>query len=306
MPQSNTTATVHSPAARRAAQADPPPAIDGWELVEPVYEGPLARTYRAQPAGSPADRPAAYAFKLLRREWWAEPEAVALLAREALVGQTVLHRHLISVLAASVRRAPYYLVTPWLDGETLAAQLGREPTVELPVALWIARQVAEALEALDEAGWTHNDVKPSNIFISPGGHVTLLDLGFAARRDETGSAASRRRPVMGTCRYIAPEAITSALATDIRSDIYSLGAVLFEMLSGRPPFSAGNLAELARQHRETRAPDLRRLVPHLPREVSQLVARMLAKQPLRRPQNPAELVDQLAALEISTFAERSL
>lgn len=306
MTRANVTTTVERGTARGGARSEPSAEIDGWELVEPVYEGPLARTYRARPAGCPADRPAAYALKLLRRRWWQEPQAVGLLKREALVGRTVSHRHLVSVLAARTRRPPYYLVTPWLEGETLARQSSGtgQPKMELPIALWTARQVAEALGALHEAGWTHGDVKPGNILLSPPGHVTLLDLGFARRPDENGSAADR--PVLGTCRYIAPEAITSALAVDIRSDIYSLGAVLFEMLAGRPPFEAGGLAELAVQHREARAPGLRRLVPHVPGQVARLVAQMLGKQPLRRPQTPGELVERLAALEIATFAERSL
>jgi len=304
MTRLNATTIVEGPAARPASRPEPPSEIDGWELVEAVYEGPLAQTYRARAAGTSPDRPPSYALKLLRHTWWSQPQAVALIAREALVGQTVRHRHLIAVLSASVLRSPYYLVTPWLEGETLAARLARPRGIELPDALWIARQVAEALHALHEAGWTHGDVKPSNIFLSPGGHVTLLDLGFARRADETGSAADR--PVMGTCRYIAPEAITSVLAIDARSDVYSLGAVLFEILAGRPPFEECGLAELVVAHRQSRPPDLRRLIPCLADDVARLVAQMLAKEPLRRPQTPAELVDRLAALEIATFAERAL
>ena len=133
--------------------------------------------------------------------------------------------------------------------------------------------------------------------------MTLLDLGFARRADETGSVVERC--VTGTCNYIAPEMITSALRADIRSDIYSLGVMLFEVLSGRLPFEGKDLAELATLHRQARAPDLRRLVPHLPTAVVRLVREMLAKQPLRRPQTPRELIDRLAALEILTFGERA-
>jgi serine/threonine-protein kinase len=149
----------------------------------------------------------------------------------------------------------------------------------------------------------HGDVKPSNMMISPEGHVTLLDLGFARRNDETGSAVDRC--VMGTCHYLAPEWITSALRPDIRSDIYSLGVVLFELFAGRLPFRAQDLAELAQQHKEAAPPDLRRLVPHLPTDVVHLVGQMMAKQPLRRPQKPRELIDRLVRLEIATFSERS-
>ena len=274
-----------------------------WELVELAAEGVLAQTYRARPAHSPADRPAAYALKLLRGQWQDDPRAVELFRREALLGQTVRHPHLISILAASVKQPPYFVVSPWLTGCTLAGRLAAGTPPDLPVALWMVRQVAEALEALDAAGWRHGDVKPGNIVVSPEGHVTLLDLGFARRADETGSVVERC--VTGTCNYIAPEMITSALRADIRSDIYSLGVMLFEVLSGRLPFEGKDLAELATLHRQARAPDLRRLVPHLPTAVVRLVREMLAKQPLRRPQTPRELIDRLAALEILTFGERA-
>jgi serine/threonine protein kinase len=290
----------------RAHRSDRPPsfpAVRDWELVELAAEGTLAQTYRARPADAPGDRPAPYALKLLRQQWEEHPGAVELFRREAVVGQTVRHPHLISILAAGVKQPPYFVVAPWLSGCTLAGRTAAGSPLDLPVALWVVRQVAEALEALGAAGWRHGDIKPGNIFLSPEGHVTLLDLGFARRADETGSVVERC--FAGTCNYVAPETVTSALRADIRSDIYSLGVVLFEMLSGRLPFEGKDLAELATLHRQARVPELRRLVPQLPPAVVRLVEEMLAKQPLRRPQTPRELIDRLAALEILTFSERA-
>lgn len=289
---------------RRPKPAALPPLLDEWELVEPAGGGSLARVYRARPAGAGRDRPAAYAVKVLRPEWQREPKAIELLRREAFVGRRVSHSHLVPVLAAYVHRPPYFVVMPWLTGQTLAKRLCGDRLLDLPVALWTARQVAEALDALDTSGWMHGDVKPSNIFVAPDGHVTLLDLGFARHRDEVAWAADRC--VKGTCNYIAPEMITSRLRPDTRSDVYSLGVVLFEALAGRLPFAGSDLGEVATQHKEVRPPDLRRLAPHLPKDVTRLVHEMLAKDPLRRPQTPAELVDRLFRLEITSFAERSL
>jgi len=197
---------------------------------------------------------------------------------------------------------PYFIVMPWLAGATLDAVRRAARAAELPAILWYARQVAEALHALHQSGWMHGDIKPGNIHVSPEGHVTVLDLGFARRHLEEGSAVDRC--VQGTCQYMAPELITSALRADIRSDIYSLGVVLFELLAGRLPFEAADLAELASQHKQARPPDLRRLAPHLPGGVVGLVRQMLAKEPLRRPQTPRELIDRLVALEIESFAQR--
>jgi serine/threonine-protein kinase len=161
----------------------------------------------------------------------------------------------------------------------------------LSLALWLARQTAEALAALHAAGWMHADVKPGNLFVSAPAHVTLLGLGFARRPRECGSIVDRC--VAGTVGYVAPEMITSAVRPDIRSDLYSLGATLFEMLTGRLPFEARTLdTPLA----------LRSLAPDLPRNVVDLVRELLAKDPFRRPQTPQELISRLAALEIENFA----
>jgi len=275
-----------------------------WELAALAAEGSLARVYRARPTGSPSDRPAAYALKLLKPQWQNDPRAIGMLAREAYIGRNLSHPHLVPILAASVRRAPRFLVTPWLDGSTLKDLMATGRQLDLPVALWIVRQVAEALDALHRAGWMHGDIKPGNVFLSPEGHVTLLDLGFARRHDETGSAVDRC--VMGTYGYIAPELITSAIRADVRSDIYSLGVVLFELFAGRLPFIGNDLAQLAEQHRQAAPPNLYRLAPQLTIDVVRLVHEMLAKEPLRRPQTPTELIDRLAALEIVTFSERAL
>ena len=283
--------------------AKPRGRVRQWELVEFAGSGSLAHIFRARPVGTPTDRPATYAVKMLRPCWEDDEQAIRLLQREALVGQSISHPHLVPILAAPVLEPPRLVVMPWLEGASLAARLADGQQFGVPESLWIARQTAEALDALDAAGWMHGDVTPGNIQVSPTGHVTLLDLNFARRRDEFGSAVDR--PIMGTCNYLAPEYLTSALRPDIRSDIYSLGAVLFEVLAGRRPFAAETLVQLSLLHRQAAPPDLGRLAPHVPREVVQLVRQMMAKEPLRRPQTPRELVERLVALEIGSFSQRA-
>ncbi len=226
------------------------------------------------------------------------------MRREALVGRRVAHPHLISVLAAGTFAPPYYVVMPWLHGATLADWLARRPRLDPPLAFWLARQTAEALGALHRAGWMHGDVKPENIFVSPEGHVTLLDLAFARRTD--GSQRPSAYRLVGTSYYLAPELAGRPPRGDIRSDLYSLGIVLFEMLAGRRPFEGHGPAEVFEQHRQTPAPDLRRLAPGLPEDAYTLVRQLLAKEPLRRPADPAEVIARLVALEIATFTERTL
>jgi eukaryotic-like serine/threonine-protein kinase len=293
---------------RRADRAKYPCRAGQWELASFGGCGSLANVFRARLADAAEGAKASYALKMLRPELASNPRAVQLLAREAEVGSSVAHPHLIPIFSASLRRAPYYVVMPWLEGATLKRRLvdslktsGR--TLDLPRALWIVRQTAEALAALDQTGWMHGDVKPGNLMVSPGGHVTLMDLNFARRGEESGAAVDRC--ILGTFYYIAPELLTSAMRADIRSDIYSLGVVFYEMLSGRRPFEADDMADLASQHLQATPPELKELVPHLPGSVAQLVRRMIAKDPSRRPQSPAELITELLRLEIETFSERN-
>ena len=276
--------------------------LDRWELVHRVAEGSWAEVYRARPAdGAPAA--AAYCLKRLKPGCEADSQAISLLRREARVGRAVTSPHLVPVLETHVEQAPFFVVMPWIEGATLAVlqASATERTVPLPTALWIARQVAEALTALDAAGWTHSDVKPANIMVSPAGHATLLDLAFARRPDDEDR--SRECFIAGTPWYMAPETLLSTMRPDIRSDIYSLGAVLYEMLAGRLPFTATDAAELITAHRQAEPPNVRELAPDVPKTVAALLHEMLSKEPLRRPQSPAEVVKRLTALEIESFGD---
>jgi serine/threonine-protein kinase len=273
-----------------------------WQLVRQIGEGSLTRVYLARPVNA-AEQSAAYAVKVLRQQWWRDPQAIAGRRREAWIGSRVSHPNVVPVLSAAVEQPPFYTVMPRLTGATLRQVLadGRRPA--LPVTLWIVRQIAEGLEAVFQCtGMIHADVKPSNVFLAPTGHATLLDFGYAHTPHE--SATWVDRPLIGTLNYIAPETVTSALAADIRSDIYSLGVVLYEMLTGRLPLTSDDPGELAVMHRERKPPCIRELRSDLPKPVASLVHTMLAKEPIRRPSSHKELVDRLTRLEIECFAMR--
>ena len=271
-----------------------------WQLVRPLNEGNFTRVYLARPADGPQNQPAAYVVKVLRKEWWRDPQAIEMQRREAWVGGKVSHPNLLPTLSASVQEPPFYLVTPRVEGAPLSQLISDQEQLAIPLALWIARQTADGLDALYEgAGVIHTDVKPANIVVSPTGHATLIDFGFVQTSTEANHWATR--PLAGTLAYIAPEMITSKLAAGPRSDIYSLGVTLYEMLTGHRPWETEDPGELAMLHREAKPTDVRALRPETPEPVADLIHAMLAKNPLRRPGSARELSTKLVRLEIKCF-----
>ncbi len=274
-----------------------------WQLVRLLGEGNFTRVYQARPADGAPNQSAAYVVKVLRNQWWRDPQVIEMQRREAWVGSKVSHPNLLPVLSASVGEPPFYVVTPQLDGVTLAQFIAAQERLPVPLALWITRQVADGLDALLEAtGMIHTDVKPANILVSSAGHATLIDFGFVQTPAEASQWATR--PLAGTLAYIAPEMVTSTLAAGPRSDIYSLGVTVYEMFSGRRPWDSDDPAELATLHREAKPMDIRALRPDVPQRVAELVHSMLAKDPLRRPGSARELATRLVRMEIDCFSLR--
>ena len=275
--------------------------MGNWQLTQLSVRGGLTEVYFAKPLGCRPDWPADYAVKLLPGKHSTDNLAIAALSREAEVGRQVSHPHLVPIFEAHVSHEPFFVVMPNLDGASVGQVLRRVGRMSIRQALWITRQVAEALGALHVCDWLHGDVKPANMMVSPTGHATLIDLGFALRKRE--AMLTRDRTARGTLYYVAPEVMTSAYCSDQRSDIYSLGISLFEMLTGRQPFVGDSAADLVHAHRRDPLPDPREFTAALSDEVVSLVKRMTAKQPIRRPQSARQLIDELIPLEIALIGD---
>ena len=294
------TAIKTSAASARPAAPVQPACLGAWRLGSLIGQGRLSHVYSAQPIDGDAGEVYAYAVKVLRWPWDTDPRGQILLRREAFVGRRVTSPHVVPVLTAAIDEGPYYTVMPRLDGRTAAEVLCATGPLDLPIALWIARQMADGLAAIHDAGWIHGDIKPANVLVHPSGHATLIDLGFA--RPIGSFADSPESELLGTPDYLAPEQLVASCRADQRSDLYSLGVALFKLLTGQPASTGQKETPLPGQI--THALDVRAVAPHVPLQVARLVRELLSHEPLRRPQTAAEVADRLASLEIASFAER--
>jgi serine/threonine protein kinase len=281
--------------------------IGGYRIDARIGEGGMGVVYLAEHVllGRPA------AVKVLRAEVSHVPGVVTRFFNEARATTAIRHPGIVEVFDFGYtpdRLA--YIVMEWLSGTSMAGALACQP-FPLLTALVLMRRIVGALGAAHATGVVHRDLKPDNIFLvaDPEGgdipQVKLLDFGIAKLLDD-GLAAPRQTAtgvVIGTPVYMSPEQCR-AQPCDHRSDLYSLGCVLHEMIAGRPPFEASSAAELLAAHLTTVPAPLDRLVPGVPALVAALVTRLLAKEPEARPGSAAATVIELDRLIATLAPER--
>jgi serine/threonine-protein kinase len=224
---------------------------------------------------------------------------------EARVISLIHHPGIVQVYDCDVHRnGRAYIVMEYLDGETLACRLERVRRLPWAAACRIARLVADAIGAVHQQKIIHRDLKPGNVFLlhdttwPQPAEVKVLDFGVAKllEGDNAGGPATTAGHVLGTPEYMSPEHCSGA-RVDHRSDIYSLGCMLFEMVAGVPPFSAASVRDLLTSHKFRAPPALSALTADTPAWLDQLVARMLRKDPDQRPQAMVEVARTLAAAD---------
>ena len=199
------------------------------------------------------------------------------------------HPRIARVLDSGETEYLLWYVMPYVAGETLRLALRREPTLPVDRAVRIGVEVLEALAHAHEQGVAHRDIKPDNIVCGPHGAV-LVDLGIARAIAQSGDdRVTRSGFVVGTEQYMSPEQAAGAPDVDGRTDLYSIGVVLFEMLAGRPPFSSPSAAAVLDMHQRAPPPDVRQFRIDLPPALADVIGRALAKAPADRWQTAAEM-----------------
>lgn len=259
-----------------------------YELLDVLGRGGMGVVYRAN--DSVLDR--TVAVKVLPLDRADDPAVVARFQREALAAAALSHPNIVAVFDTGQDEDTRYIVMEYLAGESLAQLVRRRGPLPAHETVQIGTQIARALAAAHRAGIVHRDIKSANVMLDEHGTVKVLDFGIA--RSAASTSLTQTAMVMGSASYLAPEVIRGQSA-DARSDIYALGCVLYELLTGRPPFTGELPAAILHQHNTAVPRAAKDLNPAIPAGLDALIMQMLAKNPSQRPQRASQLVSALPA-----------
>ncbi len=238
------------------------------------------------------------ALKVLRNQYANDEEFVERFRREARSAASLSHPNIVPVYdRGDTEDGSHYIAMEYVPGGTLKERLDERGPIEPGRALAATAQVAEALWAAHERGVIHRDIKPQNILLTETGHLKVTDFGIA--RAASAVTISATNAVFGTAGYLSPEQALGEPATP-RSDLYSLGIVLYEMLTGTVPYRADNPVAVCMKHVTEPLRPPRKLDPTIPAAVDALVAKMLAKDPADRPASAPELLNDIESVRGGT------
>jgi serine/threonine-protein kinase len=236
------------------------------------------------------------AVKVMHREMSEQADQLERFRQEARSVAKLSHPNVVSVIDAGEDGGHPYIVFEYIEGETLKQRISRNGALEPQEAIAYAIEIARGLSVAHGRNMVHRDIKPQNILIDAEGRAKLTDFGISRQLEQDGMTATGR--VLGTTDYVAPEQAMGH-KVDPRTDIYSLGVVLYEMLVGQVPFSADSQVGVAMKHVNEELPDVQRRRPEVSAAVALVVERSTAKDPGERYQKVGEMIDDLStALEV--------
>ena len=263
---------------------------DRYLLGAMIGTGGMADVYTAQDQRLSRE----VAVKILRSDLAQDPSFVSRFRKEAKAAAGLNHPGIVAVYDSGEDPAPY-IVMELVTGHTLRELIHEGERIECDRALEIIVGVLEALDYSHMRGIVHRDIKPANIMITESGDVKVMDFGIARAIDDLGATLTSTWNVVGTAQYLSPEQAQGSIA-DSRSDLYSTGCLLYELLTGRPPFTGETPVSIALQHVSGQYPPARSLQPDLPADIETVLAVALSKSPDSRYQDALSMLADIKRL----------
>ncbi|MFR4250401.1 MAG: protein kinase domain-containing protein [Christensenellales bacterium] len=261
-----------------------------YQLLEQIGSGGMAVIYKAKDLQT--DR--IVAIKILREEYARDKEFVARFDREARAMQRVRHSSIVEVYALGRSQGRPYIAMEYIDGPTLKGLLRLRGKIPIMQSVQIMLNLCEAIQTAHDNGVIHRDLKPHNILVTPDGEVKITDFGIA-KFVGSSTMTMARENVLGSVHYIAPEQASGG-ETDEKTDIYSLGITMYELLTGTLPFDGDNTVSVAIKHIQQSVPSPQSKNPEISHSLAACVMKACAKDPALRYQTPAILPEIWCAL----------
>ena len=259
---------------------------DRYEVIRSIGEGGMANVYLAN--DTILDRKVA--IKVLRGDLSNDEKFIRRFQREALSVSNLSHPNIVEVYDVGEEDGQYYIVMEYIEGKTLKQLLKKRETLTLPEVIDIMLQLTDGLAHAHESYIIHRDIKPQNIMILDNGLVKITDFGIAMALNAT--QLTQTNSVMGSVHYLPPEQANGKSAT-VKSDIYSLGILMYELITGSVPFKGDNAVEIALKHMKEKIPSIRKQNPTIPQSVENIVIKATAKNPRNRYDSVKEMHDDL-------------
>lgn len=257
-----------------------------YKVLKMIGGGGMANVYLAHDMILDRD----VAVKVLRLDFANDEEFIRRFHREALSATSLAHPNIVTIYDVGEEQSIYYIVMEYVDGQTLKQYIQQHSPIPIDKALSIMGQITSAISHAHHNHIIHRDIKPDNILIDKQGNVKITDFGIAMALSAT--SITQTNSVIGSVHYLSPEQARGGQA-NYKSDIYSLGIVMFELLTGRPPFSGESAVSIALKHLQSETPSVRRWNPTIPQSVENIVLKATAKDPFHRYNSVDEMEDDI-------------
>ncbi len=257
-----------------------------YEIIKNIGEGGMANVYLAK--DTILDRNVA--VKVLRGDLSNDDKFIRRFEREALSVSNLSHPNIVEVYDVGVEEGSHYIVMEYIEGKTLKQLLKKRESLTLPEVIDIMTQLTDGISHAHESYIIHRDIKPQNIMIEDDGRIKITDFGIAMALNAT--QLTQTNSVMGSVHYLPPEQASGKSAT-VKSDIYSLGILMYELLTGNVPFKGDNAVEIALKHMKDKIPSIRKQDPSIPQSVENIILKACAKNPRNRYDTAKEMYEDL-------------